>query len=163
MGKKSAKSDFDLSLSGFSKYYTKLEQAGADIDALAKRAIRDSAQVAAKELEAKARKAGVSDSIRADIKVEIESYESGYYTAKVGWKKGAYNPRNPSTAYLALFWNYGTIKRQTLRGYNRGSQPKSGNRPAPEEQFIRQAIKSSKTKINRIQKNIFNEILGGLK
>ena len=80
---------------------------------------------------------------------EVEK-EGNTYTARVGYKKGAYDPNNPSDGYKVVFANYGTPKRS-----------KHGQQPA--KRFIEKAKKKAKTKIKKTQEETLNKILERVK
>ena len=86
-----------------------------------------------------------SDLINRMPPPEVES-EGNRHTARVGYKKGAYDPNNPSDGYKVVFANYGTPRRS-----KHGKQP--------EKRFIEKAKKKAKPKIKKAQKETLNKIL----
>ena len=80
---------------------------------------------------------------------EIEA-DGNRVTARVGYKKGNYNPDNPSDGYKVVFANYGTPRRS-----KHGQQPAKG--------FIKKAKKKASSRIKKVQAETLDEILGGLK
>lgn len=152
------KGGIKLNLKGFEKKLAELQAAGKDVDRAAQSAIRESAQIVETELRTQAKASGVPDDVTAEIGRSI-SVTRGIYDAEVGWTLGSYNPRNPSAGYKAIFLNYGTVRRATRRGYNRGAiqkQPQEG-------QFIYRAKKNARRKVTKVQREMLKKALGGLK
>lgn len=147
-----------LNLKGFEKMLTQLQDAGKNVDPAAKEAVSENARIVEQELRAQCQAAGVPSDIIQEIKTTTSTEGEGRYSAKVGWKLGNYDPQNPSTGYKAIFLNYGTVRRQTKRGKNRGAIHK----PAKDQQFIYAAKKKSQTKVKKLQKQMLEEITGGL-
>ncbi|MBP3573215.1 MAG: HK97 gp10 family phage protein [Prevotella sp.] len=147
-----------LNLKGFEKMLSQIQDAGRNADPAARRAVNESARIVEDELRTQCQAAGVPDDITREIKTTTSTEGDGRYSAKVGWKLGNYDPRNPSTGYKAIFLNYGTVRRQTRRGKNRGEIRK----PARNQQFIFSAKKKAQSKVRKLQKQMLEEITGGL-
>lgn len=152
MGK--AKAGITVKINGFDEMLKVLKDMGADVDKAAKKAIRASAPIVQSTLIEECKKANVPQDIISAIRTE---YHDGLnvHEADVGWDKGAYDPRNPSIAYKAIFLNYGAVKggkqkRRTRKGYNRGS--------VAGKNFIRKAKQKSNRLIKREQEKIFSEM-----
>lgn len=148
----------NINLKGFEKMLTALQDAGQNVDQQAKRATKESARIVEQELREQCQTAGVPESITREIKTTTSTEGDGRYSAKVGWKLGNYDPHNPSEGYKAIFLNYGTVRRQTKSGKNRGEIHK----PAQSQQFIYAAKKKARTKVKKLQKQMLEEITGGL-
>ena len=138
-----------LTLRGFDDLLQQIQKASGSIDGAVIKATEKSAEVVAAELKAKAAAADVPESVINDITKEPVKMENNVVRGAVGWKLGAYNPRNLSKGYKALFLNYGAVRK------DRGTIKARG--------FILAAKKSSKKKVKAVQQETFDEILKGLK
>lgn len=147
-----------LNLKGFEKMLADIQAAGKDVDAAAAQAIKESARVVDSELHTEAAASNVPDDITEQITTQT-TQSADTYSASVGWKLGTYNPQNPSAGYKAIFLNYGTVRRQTRRGYNRGAIQKR----AVNQQFIYRAKQRAAPKVRKIQREILRKALGDLK
>ena len=139
-----------IKLEGFDEMLAKIEQAGGTIDGAAKQCLQKSATIMHDELTTQMQKANVdSGLINRMPPPEIEA-DGNRVTARVGYKKGNYNPDNPSDGYKVVFANYGTPRRS-----KHGQQPAKG--------FIKKAKKKASSRIKKVQAETLDEILGGLK
>lgn len=140
----------ELKLEGFDDLLAEIERAGGTIDRAAKQCLQTSAQIMHDELQKQMTAANVDGALIDRMpSPEIES-EGNRHTARVGYKKGAYDPNNPSDGYKVVFANYGTPRRS-----KHGKQP--------EKRFIEKAKKQAGKKIKKVQKATLDEILRGLK
>lgn len=139
-----------LKLDGFDELLSEIEKAGGTIDGAVESCIKQSAGIMHDELKAQMTAAKVDGGlINRMPSPEIEN-EGNRHTARVGYKKGAYDPRNPSDGYKVVFINYGTPHR-------------SKHGQIAERGFIQKAKKKANTKIKKAQKQTLDEILKGLK
>lgn len=139
-----------LKLEGFDKLLKEIEAAGGKIDSAAKQCMTESANIMRNELITQMTAANVDSGLIDRMPApEIET-EYNRVTARVGYKKGAYDPNNPSDGYKVVFANYGTPRRS-----KHGQQPAKG--------FIQKAKKKANSKIKKSQKDTLNNILRGLK
>ena len=139
-----------LKLEGFDELLKEIEAAGGTIDSAAKQCMQTSADIMHNELITQMKAANVDSGLVNRMPApEIEA-ANNRVTARVGYKKGAYDPRNPSDGYKVVFANYGTPRRS-----KHGKQPEKG--------FIQKAKKKANTKIKKVQSDTLNKILGGLK
>ncbi len=138
-----------LQLDGFDELFAKIQKAGGSIDAAAADCLKKSANIMEAELKAQMSKAGVDGGLINEMPAPTIENEGNRMTARVGYKKGAYNPRDPSTGYKVVFLNYGTPKRK-----KHGKVKARG--------FIAKAKKKAKPQIKRQQETTLNEILRGL-
>jgi hypothetical protein len=139
-----------IKLEGFDEMLSQIEQAGGTIDGAAKQCLQKSAAIMHDELKAQMQKANVDRGlINRMPPPEIET-EGNRITARVGYKKGQYDPNNPSDGYKVVFANYGTPRRS-----EHGQQPAKG--------FIQKAKKKASSRIKKVQAETLDEILGGLK
>ena len=147
-----------ITLKGFEKMLKNIENAGKDADKAATRAITESVKVYDTELHTAAQ----THSVPSDIISAITSrtYKEGnFYGGRVGWEVGAYDRRNPSAGMKAIFLNYGTVRRQTKKGYNRGAIDKNDG---SKRGFIDAAKRSARAKIKKVQKQIIDEVMEDL-
>jgi HK97 gp10 family phage protein len=128
---------------GFEEMIEKLQAANKDVDKAVEKCVRASAEIIDDQLKDSMRSAGVASSLIRDMDAIRYEREGNSFSAKVGYKKGAYNPKEPSDGYKAIFINYGTPR----------ITPRS---------FVADAKKKSKNKVKKEQEKILNEILGGL-
>lgn len=154
-----AKSGITLNLEGFDELIKRLEAAGQKADKVCEKIMRESAKVAESELVSSARRADLDESLISEIRSNVKS-EGGVISAEVGWELGAYDKKSPSAGYKVIFQNYGTSKRKTLKGSNRGEISRSDR---GRRQFIAKAKKNARPKIKKLQQEALDEILGGLK
>ena len=139
-----------IKLEGFDDLLKEIEKANGSMVKACESAVRQSAATMQSELKSAMNTAGVpSDLINAMPAFEIES-EGNYVQAKVGYDKGAYDPKNPSDGYKVVFLNYGTPSRS-----KHGKVVARG--------FIEKAKKSARPKIKKQQKEALEKILERLK
>jgi hypothetical protein len=99
------------------------------------------------ELKAQMQAAGVdSDLINAMPPPQI-TVKDNNYRAEVGYKKGNYDPNDPSDGYKVVFLNYGTPRR-TMHGKVKARG------------FIQKAKKKARPQIKRAQQATLEKILG---
>lgn len=139
-----------LKLDGFDDLFEQIKQAGGTVERATESCLKQSAQIMQSELKKQMQQSNVdSDLISSMPPPEIE-VEGNRYTARVGYKKGAYDPNNPSDGYKIVFLNYGTP--------NRSKHGKVAARG-----FIQRAKKKANAPIKRAQKETLEKILGELK
>lgn len=144
-----------LKLNGFEDLLTQIEKAGGTIDGAAKQCLKKSAKIMHDELKKQMTAANVdSGLINRMPPPELES-EGNRHTARVGYKKGEYDPNNPSDGYKVVFLNYGTPNRSTHGKIEDGGKVKLG--------FIKRAKTKASKQIKKTQEETLNAILGGLK
>lgn len=101
-----------LKLEGFEELLKDIEKAGGEINKAVENTMRQSAATMQTELKAQMQSAGVdAHLISAMPPFEIET-EGNTTIARVGYKKGAYNPDNPSDGHKVVLLNYGTPNRR---------------------------------------------------
>lgn len=139
-----------LKLSGFDDLFEQIKAAGGTVERATESCIKQSAQIMQSELKTQMQKSNVdSDLINSMPPPEIE-VNGNRYTARVGYKKGAYDPNNPSDGYKVVFLNYGTPNRS-----------KHGKIVA--RGFIQKAKKKASAPMKRAQKETLEKIIGRLK
>lgn len=151
-------SGIKVSLKGFEEMLDKINKANGDVNKAAEKAINDSAKVAEQELKTAAMSAGLSSDLVGRIKTRKKS-QGNTYTAKVGWELGSYDPNNLSAGYKAMFINYGTVRRKTKTGADRGALTK----PPKQKQFIAVAKKRANKRIKQAQQEIIKKVQEDLK
>lgn len=138
-----------IKLDGFDNLLSEIEKAGGTVDGAAKKCLQKSADIMHDELKTQMQKSNVDSGLIDRMpSPEIEA-EGNRVTARVGYKKGAYDPQNPSDGYKVVFANYGTPRRS-----EHGKQPAKG--------FIQRAKKKARARIKKAQAETLNEILRGL-
>lgn len=138
-----------LQLDGFDDLLKKIEKAGGSIDNAAESCLKKSASIMEDELKAQMNKANVDSGLINRMPAPSIEKEGNRITARVGYKKGAYNPRNPSDGYEVVFINYGTPRRS-----------KHGKIKA--RGFIAKAKRKARPQIKKQQETTLKEILRGL-
>lgn len=139
-----------LKLEGFDDLLDEIEKAGGTIDSTVKQCLQTSADIMHDELKKQMTAANVDSALISRMpSPELES-DGNRHTARVGYKKGAYDPNDPSDGYKVVFANYGTPHRT-----KHGKQPKKG--------FIQKAKAKANTRIKKAQKETLEKIIGGLK
>lgn len=144
MATRSRKSYIALNLEGYDELLKKIEEAGGTINGAVDTCMRKSAQIQEKVLKAEMQKDKVSTSLINRMPPPEIEWSSNACTARVGYKKGSYDPKHISDGYKAVFINYGTP------------------RISPRE-FISAAKKRAKPQIKKEQEETLNKILESLK
>lgn len=138
-----------IQLEGFDKMLADIEKAGGTIDGAAKMCLLKSADIMQDELKKQMQQSNVDNGlINRMPPPEIEG-NGNRVTARVGYKKGEYDPQNPSDGYKVVFANYGTPHRT-----EHGKQPAKG--------FIQRAKKKASPRIKRAQAETLQKIFEGL-
>lgn len=136
-----------LKLDGFDKLLEQVEGAAAVADRAASSCIKQAAQIMQKELKSEMQKSNVDSGLISRMPpFEIET-DGNRHTARVGYKKGAYDENNPSDGYKVVFDNYGTPNRS-----KHGKQSAKG--------FIQRAKSKAHKQIKKVQKETINKIMG---
>lgn len=138
-----------LQLKGFDSLFDQIQKAGGSIDGAAKRCVQKSANIMQAELKAQMQAAGVDGGLISRMPPPTIEAEGNRYRASVGYKKGSYDPRDPSDGYKVVFLNYGTPRR-TMHG------------KVAARGFIQKAKKKARPQIKKAQQETLNEILRGL-
>jgi hypothetical protein len=135
-----------LQLSGFDELLKQIEEAGGTIDRAAESCLKQSAQIMQNELKSQMKMSGAdSDLIERMPPPEIIK-NGNSIVARVGYKKGTYNPNDISDGYEVVFLNYGTPKRA-----KHGKVEARG--------FIDRAKKKARKQIKKAQKETLQKIL----
>lgn len=138
-----------LKLDGFDGLFEQITKAGGVVEDAAQKCLKKSADIMHSTLKAEMQKSNVDSGLVSRIpSPEIEA-DGNRYTARVGYKKGAYDEGNPSDGYKVVFANYGTPHRS-----KHGKQPAKG--------FIERAKKKARPQIKKAQQETLNDIIKGL-
>lgn len=145
-----AKSGISIKLDGFEEMLERIEKASGKADKAARQVAKKSAEIVEAELKAECTRQNIPDSIINAITTEIEN-SATTVSAQVGWKLGSYDPKKPAIGYLAVFLNYGSEKRTTKRGSNRGR--------LVGKKFIATAKKKASKKVKALQQQMLDDIM----
>lgn len=147
-----------LKLDGFDELIKKIEKANGNVDEIVTDCMKKSADIMEAELKSQMQDANVSKKLIDKMPPPVIENDYGEITARVGYKKGAYDPNNPSVGYKVVFMNYGTpyrTKHGKIKDISEGGKKlKLG--------FIARAHAKAKPKIKKQQKNALEESLKGL-
>lgn len=135
-----------LKLSGFEELFDLIAMAHGDVDKAAEQCLHESAQIMQNELKTQMQKSSVDSDLIARMPPPEFERKGNAMIARVGYKKGAYNPDDLSDGYKAVFLNYGTPKRS-----KHGKVEAKG--------FIDKAQKKSRKQIKKAQKETLEKIL----
>ena len=135
-----------LKLSGFDDLLEQIEKAGGTIDRAAESCLKQSAQIMQTELKNQMKESGVDNDLIARMPAPQIEKNGNAMIARVGYKKGAYNPEDLSDGFKAIFLNYGTPRRS-----KHGKVEAKG--------FIDRAQKKARPKIKKAQKQTLEKIL----
>lgn len=139
-----------LKLEGFDELLKDIERAGGSIDSAAETCLKNSASIMEAELKTQMNNTGVDSGLINRMPAPQIERDGNRYTARVGYKKGTYNPTDISDGYKAVFINFGTPRRS-----KHGKVRARG--------FIAEAKKEASQQIKKQQKKTLDEILKGLK
>lgn len=139
-----------IKLDGFEEMLERIEKASGEAEKVARQVIKKSAEIVESELKAECTRQNLPDSIINAITTEIEN-DGGRISAKVGWKLGSYDPRKPAIGYLAIFLNYGSERRATKGGQNRGR--------LINKKFMATAKKKANKKVKALQQQMLDDIM----
>ena len=141
-----------LTFRGFDVLLDEIRDAGGEIKPATERALQSSANLVTAKIRsgAEARNLGSSGIIDPAVK-----WSGNRAIAEVGYELGSYDSKNPSQGYKALFIEYGTGKRATKKGANRGA--------VKANPFIRPAVEEGKKDIVNAQRKALERVLKGLK
>jgi len=139
-----------LKLDGFDDLIKEIEKAGGKAESATMACMEKSAAIMQDELKTQMRNTEAPKNLIDAMPDPIIENDHGKITAKVGYKKGTFDPKNLSDGYKAVFLNYGTPYRK-----KHGKERARG--------FIQRAKSRAKRKINAEQEKTLKDILKGLK
>ena len=135
-----------LQLSGFDDLLAQIQEAGGTIDRAAESCLMQSAHIMQNELKSQMKMSGVDNDLIARMPPPEIIKNGNSIVARVGYKKGTYNPNDISDGYKVVFLNYGTPKRA-----KHGKVEARG--------FIDRAKKKARKQIKKAQKETLQKIL----
>lgn len=144
-----------LKLEGYEDLLKDIEKAGGSIDKSVEKCLVVSANTVEQELKAEMLKANVPASLVNSMPPSSIERTGNRVRAEVGYKKGSYNPHNPSDGYKVVFLNYGTPNRSQHGKIAPGGKIKLG--------FIQRAKRKATKKVKKQQEETLKKILGELK
>ena len=136
-----------LQLSGFDELLAQIQKAGGTIDRAVESCLKQSAQIMQSELKSEMKKSGVDNDLIARMPAPEIQQDGNTMIARVGYKKGAYNPNDLSDGFKVVFLNYGTPKRDEKYGRIEARG------------FIDRAQKKARKQIKKAQKETLEKIL----
>ena len=139
-----------LKLDGFDTLLKEIEKAGGKAESATMACMERSAAIMQDELKTQMRNSEAPNNLIDAMPDPIIENDYGKITARVGYKKGTYDPTNLSDGYKVVFLNYGTPHRK-----KHGKERARG--------FIQRAKSKAKKKINADQEKTLQDILKGLK
>ena len=141
-----------LTLRGFDSLLERIAEAGGEIEPATERALESSANLLTQKLKADAQARNIPTDTLIKPKVK---WEGNRASVECGFKLGAYNPRNPSSGYLALFKEFGAPSgggdRKNKQGQSRGA--------VTADPFILPARASVKKDVQKAQEKALERIL----
>ena len=140
-------------LDGFDDLLKEIQKAEGNVEKATEKCISKSADIMQETLRAEMQKSNVDSGLINNMPPPEIQNEHGLITARVGYKKGAYDPKNLTDAYKVIFVNYGTPYR-SKHGKIMGKTVKRG--------FIQRAKSKAKKPIQQQQEATLKEILKGL-
>lgn len=151
-----------LQLQGFESFLERLQEAGASMETEGRKCFEKCAENLYDELYLKAQKAGLDNRLLEQIdETFIENQSANVWRYEVGWKKQKPTAGNPlPDTYKVMFYNYGTPKRKTATGANRGQEDPH---PVGSHGFIKKAKLAVRNKNKKLQQETLERILGELK
>ena len=151
-----------LQLQGFEEFLERLQEAGASVGNEGRKCFEKCSENLYDELYSSAQKAGLDNRLLEQIDERfIENQNANVWHYEVGWKKRKPTAGNPQQdVYKVMFYNYGTPKRVTKSGLNRGAEIAH---PAGSHGFIKKAKLAARNKNKKLQKETLKNILKELK
>lgn len=155
-----------LQLKGFEELFEQIQKAGGSIDEAADSCLRQSVQIMESELKAQMQAAGVDGDLINSMPPSEITVTGNTYEAAVGYKKGSYDPKDPSDGYKVVFLNYGAPRRQASKGGQRvllnGNWVTMGDDrgTVAARGFIQAAKKKARPRIKKAQRETLEKILG---
>lgn len=150
-----------IEFKGFEDLLNEIKDADGSIDSACESAIRQGAQTMREELKKEMQLSNVPNDLIAQMSPSEIDVEGNRFSARVGYKKGSYDPDNLSAGYKVLFLNYGTPNRRIHGKIKEGSTMKQGG--TLRLGFIQRAKKSAAPKIRKAEKAALNKILERLR
>lgn len=132
--------------SGFDEIMSQFIELGGSVEEITKKCVLQAQQVMAEELKKEIKNSGIES--LADRVPDPTIYNGkNYFSARVGFKVGEYNPNNISDGYKAIFLNYGTYKGEKIEG----------------KYFVKRAKKNARQKIKKIEEETIEKVIKEIK
>lgn len=148
-------------LQGFDDFLEQLQEAGKNMEVEGRKCFETCAENLYDALYENGKKAGLSERLLEQIEEKfIENSNANIWSYEVGWKKQKPASDPLPDVYKVIFYNYGTPKRTTRKGWNRG---KESPHPQGSHGFIKKAKLSAIRKNKKVQSDALKKIIGGLK
>lgn len=147
-----------LTTKGFESLLEDVKIAGGSVDQACESALKQSAVIMQNELKAEMRSSGVDGGLIESMPKFTVEKEGNEYTARVGYRKGAYDPENLSDGYKVVFLNYGTpnrTKHGKIVDVSEGGKIHLG--------FIQRAKAAAQPKMRKEQRKALKKIIERLK
>lgn len=147
-----------LKLEGFDDLLREIEKAGRSAESAALSAMKQSAEIVQNELKSEMKSSNVDGGLISRMPPYEIQNNHGEISAHIGYKKGDYNPNNPSDGYKAVFLNYGTPRRSEhgkIKDRSDGGVVRLG--------WIDRAKRKAKPKVKKAQEEALKKILARLK
>lgn len=128
---------------GFDEMLENIQNADGSIKSSVDNAMKESSKIVYNELKNQMSRSGpkpVDSALINSLPAPVITWEGNYCSAKVGYKKGSYDPNNLSDGFKAVFINYGTP------------------RISPRE-FIKATKKKAAPQVKKKQKQVLSDIL----
>lgn len=138
-----------LNLKGFNELLENIQKANGNVLTATEKALKGSADIMQSTLKAEMAKSNVPSDLISAMPPYTTETNANRVTARVGYRKGNYDPKNPSDGYKVVFLNYGTPNR-TIHG------------KVTARGFIERAKRKAKPKMKKQQEQTLKEILRGL-
>lgn len=133
-----------MNIMGFEDLLLEIEKANGQMDRAVESAVKASSKTVYNEMKKQMAVKSVDSGLINRMPPPTFEQDGNTFTARVGYKKGSYNPKDLSDGYKAVFINYGTP------------------RISPRE-FIKAAKKKAAPQVKKQQKEVFEKVLERLK
>ena len=149
-----------LKVEGFYELLEKIQEAGKSVDVEGRKCFEECGENLYDALYSKAQKAGLDNRLLEQIEENVIE-KHNVWRWEVGWKKQKSSKTNPlPDTYKVMFYNYGTPKRTTKKGANRGEE---SAHPVGSHGFIKKAKLAAANKNKKTQQAFLEKIIEGLK
>lgn len=143
-----------LKIDGFYELIRAIEKAEGSSERATKTCMEKSAKIMHDTLKQEMQNSNVDNRLVNAMPQPIIESDYGLITARVGYKKGPYNPDELSDGYKAVFLNYGTPNRTKHGKIKQGGKVKLG--------YIARAKSKAEKRIQAEQEKTLKDILKGL-
>lgn len=145
----------NVQLKGFDRMLEKIQDANGNLHDSAMQASQAGIQVMHDALKDAVQSSPVTqdtkDKMLESLRPPVTINYGNLYWSSVGFKMGAYDPKNPSGGYIAVFNEFGTKQRKTKDGQGTGKIDAMNT--------ILPAIKEALPAVRKAQKQVLDDIL----